>query len=483
MSENPVDRKASRIQVSAEEARKTAAARVQQRHRESELAIERERQKLALQRERRIARQQAKREKRSTRRHARTQFLARVNAIAPTAGRRAMITGPILAPMAVAWIGQIGFAHDKLGWPLLGAVVFAAAWELTTAFTGWMYHQARKDGDRGALFRFATWLFACSAGAMNYWHACPVVTERLNVQTVRQYVNLSPTPKAVSYGAMSLVGIALWELYSSLIHRKHLRAEGIVSSARPRFGILRWVRFTRVTWHAWSLAVRYGIKTVDDAWTAAVTEIDRMDREKAAGAARKRLAKDRRPEVRVTVVREVTHTVARRPRIRLYRISDQTTGGLSAIGTTSRTGANDQRPVTNERPRTGTPSGQTSGQANDRPTGTPTDRSDDRPETSSSDRPVGSGKDRPAGTRRTSGRQKRKASDEEENKRARAAYRDSVAAGNPLKERELATMFGRSKGWARTRIQEAGPQPVGGARRAPVSDPKDQPATSEVKTG
>lgn len=472
MSEIPADRKATRIQVSAEEARKTAAARIQHDHKKSELAIERERQKLALQRERRIAKQQTRREKRSTRRHARDQFVARVNSLAPTVGRRAMIAGPILAPMTVAWIGQISFAMETLGWLFVGAVVFAAAWEMTTAFTGWMYHQARKDGDRGTLFRAATWIFAASAGAMNYWHACPVITERLNAQDVRHYINLSPTPKAVSYGAMSLVGIALWELYSSLIHRKHLRAAGIVSSARPRFGILRWARFPRITWHAWSLAVRYGIKTVDRAWSAAVIEIDQKNR-----------AKDHRTAVRVTVVREVTHTVKREPRLRLYRISDQTAGGLSAIGTTKRTGTNDQRPVTNERPRTGTPSGQTNGQANDRPMGTPTDRPDGRPETSTSDRPVGKGNERPVGTRKTSGRQKRKPSSETENEQARVVYRDSVATGNPLKERELATMFGRSKGWARTRIQEAGPQPVGGARRAPASDPKDQPATSEVKTG
>jgi hypothetical protein len=476
MSENRIDRKANRLQVSAEQARITEETRVRLQHEREQLRIQRERQRLILEEEKKQTRANAKAKQRIRRQQVRQKLVKRTQDLMPTVGRRAMIAGPILAPMAVAWIGQIGFAHDKLGWPILGAFVFAAAWELTTAFTGWMYHQARKDGDRGTLFRFATWLFACSAGAMNYWHACPVITERLNAQTVRQHINLDPNPKAVSYGAMSLVGIALWELYSSLIHRKHLRAEGIVSSARPRFGVLRWARFPRITWTAWSLAVRYGIKTVDEAWAGAVVEIDRKNR-----------VKDRRPEVRVTVVREVTHTVPQRPRVWVYRINDQTTTGLSVIGTTKRTGTNDQRPVTNERPQLGAPSGQpngqTSGQTNDRPTGMPTDHPSGRPETSASDRPVGNSKDRPAGTRKTSGRQKRKPSNETENEQARVVYRDSVATGNPLRERELATMFGRSKGWARTRIQEAGPQPVGGARRAPAPAPKDHPKTSEVKTG
>jgi hypothetical protein len=492
MSENPMDRKAARIQVSAEEARKTATARVQDQHQKSELAIERERQKLALQRERRIARQQAKREKRSARRHARTQFLTRINAIAPTAGRRAMITGPIIAPMAVAWIGQIGFAHDKLGWPLLGALVFAAAWELTTAFTGWMYHQARKDGDRGALFRVATWVFACSAGAMNYWHACPVVTERLNLGMVRQHIDLDPNPKAVSYGAMSLVGIALWELYSSLIHRKHLREAGIVSSARPRFGILRWVRFTRITWHAWSLAVRYGIKTVDEAWAAAVTEIDRVDRQRASAAARKRLAKDKRPAVRLVVATTIARPVTGpKTRVRLF----WTDGAATTLSATTRTRPSDRPDATTPRPVdatttvTGRPAIETSGR----------DHTNDHPSASSDQVDAITPDDHPGNrtrpvkkTTRKTGRNQADATTKpqpstEDNQLAVDAYLSSVQAGSPLSKRALAKQFGFSPSWALKRIQEAGPRPVGGGRRsddqADATTPKDQHATSEVKTG
>jgi hypothetical protein len=42
------------------------------------------------------------------------------------------------------------------------------------------------------------------------------------------------------------------------------------------------------------------------------------------------------------------------------------------------------------------------------------------------------------------------------NDQAMAAYRLSVQAGNPLSERKLASMFGRtSRRWARARIMEA----------------------------
>ena len=187
----------------------------------------------------------------------RARRVAGARTVLPAAGRRVMIVGPILMPMSVAWIGQIQFANHTLGWPLAGALVFAAAWELTTAFAGWMYHQARKEGDRGTLFRAATWLFAASAGGMNYWHA------------LGEHSVYTPTPKAVSYGAMSLVGIALWELYASLIHRRRLRDDGKLPVARPRFGLARWLRFPRTTFRAWSLTIRDGLATTGQACAAA----------------------------------------------------------------------------------------------------------------------------------------------------------------------------------------------------------------------
>jgi hypothetical protein len=50
-----------------------------------------------------------------------------------------------------------------------------------------------------------------------------------------------------------------------------------------------------------------------------------------------------------------------------------------------------------------------------------------------------------------------------------AAYRRSAHAGNPLSERKLAQMFGRtSRRWARARIAEA--------RRAPSAGPTEDPA-------
>jgi hypothetical protein len=113
----------------------------------------------------------------------------------------------------------------------------------------------------------------------------------------------------------------------------------------------------------------------------------------------------------------------------------------------------------------------------------PGDHPIDRPEPPSSDHPIG----RPATTETTTSKPVAKSTrttarnlpakkqkgrpTAEENAKAVTRYRASVAAKAPLSERDLAREFGRSKGWARDRIQEAGPQLVGG-----------RPATTETTT-
>jgi hypothetical protein len=476
MSET-IDRRTDRIRARAEEGRLNRDAQIERDARARQHAIDQQRAKLALRQEKSAAKRTAKEERRASRRHARQQISERVKSLLPTVGRRAMIAGPILAPMTVAWIGQISFAMETLGWIFLGALVFAAAWELTTAFTGWMYHQARKDGDRGTLFRVATWIFASSAGAMNYWHALP------DGGSIHH-----PTPKAVSYGSMSLVGIGLWELYSYLIHRKHLRAAGKIAEPRPSFGILRWVRFPRITWTAWSLSVRYGIKTVDEAWSAAVAEIARRDRAKAVAAERKRIAKDRRPAVRLVVATAVARPVAGpKTRVRLF----WTDGTATTLSASTRAPAGDYPDVTNPRQVDATtkPGGRVAIEASGR------NHTDDRRPaptqplvaTAEGDHPGNRTRPAKKSTQKT-GRAPvgatAKTPTAQDNALAVALVKQAVADGRPLSKRALAKRFGFSPSWALKRIQEAGPRPVGGGRRASdhsdATAPKDHPATSEV---
>ncbi|MFC9602448.1 hypothetical protein ACFTTN_03150 [Streptomyces niveus] len=228
--------------------------------------------------ERRLARKNLRyqarlerREDRSARRAGRLTLGARAGrlrdwgrALVANQARRVLVSGPIAAPMAVAWWSQMDYAKDAFGWMTIFAVGFAAAWELTTAFTGWMYHQARKDGDAGTIYRVMTWVFASGAAAMNYAHHCGPGGR--------------PTQAAVAFATMSIVGMVLWELYASLIHRKALREQGLAAKARPRIGIIRWIRYPRHSFTAWSLAITDPmLSTLDLAWSAAGPEL--ADRE------------------------------------------------------------------------------------------------------------------------------------------------------------------------------------------------------------
>lgn len=173
------------------------------------------------------------------------------------ATQTAMIVGPITAPMSIAWTGQIGFAQGILKWPFAGGVMYAAAYELSIIFCAWMYHEARKDGDSGAYYRALTWAFAIANGVQQWWHWSD---------------NWKATPRSVTYSIMTAVGILIWEAYAKLIHRRKLRADGKVSGSRPRLGLIRWARYPRISFAAWSGSIRYGFDDFNDMWTWAEIE-------------------------------------------------------------------------------------------------------------------------------------------------------------------------------------------------------------------
>lgn len=217
-------------------------------------AIETWAQKQRLVRAERRAVLAERRELRTEKRADRAQSAQRAGNLAIAAFQRILVTGPILAPMAVAWTGQSQFAIQILGWGFAASILYAAAYELTTVYWAWLYHQARTDGDSGWEYRLGTWGFAIGAAIQQWWH----------------YSNhWHATPRAVTYSVMSAVGVLLWEGRARLIHRRKLRAEGKLPPARPRIGMVRWVRYPLRSWTAWSLTILEGHRTLDGAWTAA----------------------------------------------------------------------------------------------------------------------------------------------------------------------------------------------------------------------
>jgi hypothetical protein len=195
-----------------------------------------------------------RRQRAAERRADRADTANRAKAFAGRLAERILVTAPILAPMAVAWTGQSEFAMRVLGWTFVASILYAAAYELTTVYSAWLYHQARSDGDSGWEYRIGTWTFATGAAVQQWWH----------------YSNhWHPTPRSVTYSLMSIIGVLLWEGRARLIHRRKLRADGKLAPARPRIGLARWIRYPVRSWTAWSLITLEGHQTLDAAWTAA----------------------------------------------------------------------------------------------------------------------------------------------------------------------------------------------------------------------
>lgn len=260
------DRRAIRKQIEAVESRENAKTAAELEHVRRMNEIEARKAELELIELETATKLRKKATTKRAKRQASDETVQRLKEKAPGWIRSALVTGPIVAPMAVAWTSQTAFANQTLGWPGPAGIVFAAAWEASTAFCGWMYHEARKDGDRGTPYKVATWAFAIGAGVMNYWHNMP-----------GNDLGGTPTAKAVSYGVMSVTGIALWELYTRLIHRKHLRSKGVLNEARPNFGLLRWARFPRTTFRAWSATVKsQKTMTLDAAWSEGQKTEDKL---------------------------------------------------------------------------------------------------------------------------------------------------------------------------------------------------------------
>jgi hypothetical protein len=251
-----VDRRTARRLALAERQRLDADAELDRRGRAALQDLELAEARRSAEQRRRDTRRRQVLARRNGRKARRAVRRTRARAALPRWAERALFVGPICFPMAVAWIGQIQYARTVMGWPLPGAVVFAAGFELSTVYVARLDWKARGEGDNSLVFRAATWMFATLAATMNYWHAADP--------------GLRPNGEAVSYGAMSIAGILLWELLSTFRHRGRLAAAGILPPRQPRFGLARWLWFPRVTHLARLLALRDGYTLTGDAWQAAL---------------------------------------------------------------------------------------------------------------------------------------------------------------------------------------------------------------------
>jgi hypothetical protein len=127
--------------------------------------------------------------------------------------------------------------------------------------------RAELSGESSAMPRLALFAFTGASAAANWW------------------AHRADSASALYYGGMSLAVALMFALVLRQLRAEDRRRAGLVSDRLPKFAAPLWLRYPRLTWRAWSLAVLRGYRTpreaVDAALAAALPAIC-LDREALA---------------------------------------------------------------------------------------------------------------------------------------------------------------------------------------------------------
>lgn len=171
-------------------------------------------------------------------------------------------TAPVLAIVLLAveavivaesWRGLTGFAYligitGRAAW---GVPVTLDGVSLVAALTAL---RAELAGESSGIYRATLFVFTSASAAANYWHA----------------KQQNGTQAALYLGGMSIAVAVVFALALRQIRHEDRRRAGTVTARLPRFSAAHWARFPRLTWRAWSLAVRDGHTSPRDALDAAL---------------------------------------------------------------------------------------------------------------------------------------------------------------------------------------------------------------------
>ncbi|MCP2242723.1 DUF2637 domain-containing protein [Lentzea aerocolonigenes] len=329
-----VDRKAVRIAASTEADIRRADAAATRELEVARAEIELARERAQDERAARLARHEDRQAERARKRLERQERKADRRELAEQrrvvrAAWSARVTGwladrvivvPIVLAMVGAWWGQFQLFSQRLGWPALLAAAAATGIECIGFVCGRLAHVARQavvvatvDGrqverdDSAWVERLVMWLVVGYAAGSNWAHSG------------------DPT-----VGVLSIVGVAVWETRERRAHRQALAAAGRLPARRPRFGLVRWLRYPMWTWRAWSVALRHGLTDATEALAVA-------DREAAEHRARKAADKAlgwraRRRFGRVVAARiKATDEERRRVAEAVIREAEQVTGAAALL--------------------------------------------------------------------------------------------------------------------------------------------------------
>ena len=155
--------------------------------------------------------------------------------------------------VAESWRGLTGFAH-------LIRITGPAAWGVPVTLDGvslvaaLVALRAELAGEASGVYRATLFAFTAASAAANYWHGR---------QTGGQEA-------ALYLGGMSVAVAVVFALALRQIRHEDRRRAGTVTARLPRFSVAHWARYPRLTWRAWSLAVRDGHTSPRDALDGAL---------------------------------------------------------------------------------------------------------------------------------------------------------------------------------------------------------------------
>lgn len=224
-----------------------ARARIEAQRADDQIALERlearrehMRARAELAAERRRLADEARQARRAAKAQARTRWRTAAAAAAVRLGRRIVLTGTNVGVNGVAVVGQV-LALAGVGWPIWAAVAAAVVIESVAIYVGWHAHVALVEGDSAARIRLVSYGIGLAVAWLNYSHNDPRV--------------------AWLYAGCSAASPWLWAMHSRHVHRKQLRAEGLIDPRAPKFSALRWALHPAETAAALWWAVGEGIQS------------------------------------------------------------------------------------------------------------------------------------------------------------------------------------------------------------------------------
>ncbi|AUH39791.1 DUF2637 domain-containing protein [Streptomyces sp. CMB-StM0423] len=170
---------------------------------------------------------------------------------------------------ALSFHGLVGFGRQNLG--LSGGWEYLVPFGLDGAamFCSVIAVREASNGDAALGSRLLVWTFAGAAAWFNWVHA-PRGTGHAGAPQF--------------FAGMSLSAAVLFDRALKQTRRAALREQGLVPRPLPQIRFVRWLRAPRETFHAWSLMLLEGVRTLDEA----VDEVRQDSRDEARRRAEER---------------------------------------------------------------------------------------------------------------------------------------------------------------------------------------------------